>query len=362
VYAFGVVLFETLTGRLPLEPVGAGQEAAAGLLRHMTDGRPPAAHPGIPRRLGALIGACLDLAPERRPTIARVRAELERYLARHRRRVRRALLAAAGAVAVAGAWLTAPGPRPPGTGAGALVGAPTPPIGDRHFVAGVEYLRDGYVSAAMREFDESNRTRPDGQNLAYLAYCQALAGQDAAAAGMYRQAIRDHNFAPAWVHNNLARSLLQAASGAAGLREAEAEAGAALALSPGLRPARLNRACARLQLALSRPKAVAPDPELVADVADAMREPPHTADLYSTAAALVVTFGGGRDECHARAVGYLEGAVYLGRPPGALAADPVLRRLAGRPDFQHLLTRPPGAPVVKPLNPYLVPPPLDSTE
>ena len=67
---------------------------------------------------------------------------------------------------------------------------------------------------------------------------------------LYRRAIGEHRFAPAWVRNNLSRALAQHRPTAANLRAAEAEAAEALALEPGLRSARLNRANARFRLAL----------------------------------------------------------------------------------------------------------------
>jgi serine/threonine protein kinase len=78
-FAFGVVLFEMLTGELPWEN-GDG-EAEPTLLRRMESGRHPAVRrlaPDTPRRLARLVHECLRAKTRRRPasaTAVRVRLE-----------------------------------------------------------------------------------------------------------------------------------------------------------------------------------------------------------------------------------------------------------------------------------------------
>ncbi len=366
VYSFGVVLFEALTGRVPLEPAGTtdpGTAAADLLHRHTALRSPTAGRAGIPGRLAGLIDRCLDPNPGKRPAIGQVKRELDRYLSRHARR-RFSLIAAGLLAAIAAGWLAAPSVRPvPERSDKAPVAAPVdaqPATADEFFARGMRNLKAGYVASAMKDFDDANRLRPDGPSTAYLAHCQSLSGQDRAAADLYRKAIRDHGFGPAWVHNNRANSLLQAAPTPDKIREAAAEAEAALALAPALRPARLNRAYARFRLSLAGPTAAVPDPGALADIEAVMSEPPYTADLYAKAAVMTAAFGEGRPEHKTQAVAYLEGAVRLGHPPKAFESDPLLRRhLAGRPDFQRILELPAGTPAVAPPNPHLVTPPLD---
>jgi hypothetical protein len=362
VYAFGVLLFEALTRRVPLEPIESASPhaAAADLLRRLTAGVSlPAALTVVPRSLAVLITQCLALDPRRRPTISQVKCELERFLTRRRRRTLRLLFATS---MVASALFVAIA-RSSGNAQPVVAPAPQPaPLAELSaadpFARGVEHLKSGHVSAAMKDFDDANKERPDGPNSAYLAYCLSLSGQQRAAATLYSQAMRQHGFQAAWVHNNYAHALLQAAPTPGILREAEAEAAAALIASPNLRPARLNRTYARFRLTLTDPTARAVDREVLSDIEVMMREPPYTGDLYSKAAAMTVTFGGGQDENLNRAVRYLEEAVKLGRSPLAIKTDPILRPLHGRADFQRILGLTPGKPIAKPVNPYLASPPL----
>jgi hypothetical protein len=214
----------------------------------------------------------------------------------------------------------------------------------------------------MKDFDDANRLRPDGRNTAYLAYSQAVAGHQRPAADLFKRAEVEYGFAPAWVRSNRSFSLTRAAPTTDRLREAEAEASAALQESPGLRPARLNRCYARFLLRLSCEKDAPPDPEALADIEAALRVPPYTPDLYRDAAVMTVTFAAGGAECESRAVAYLEEAVKLGHPARPLGSDPVLRRhLGGRPDFTRLLALP-APPTPRPAtipSPYIQCPPLD---
>jgi serine/threonine protein kinase len=363
VYAFGVMLFEALTGRVPFVPdvSGLSKHSLAELLRRRGEARSPAAHPHIPRRLARLIDWCLALTPGQRPTIDQVRHEIERYLVRRgRRHVLAASLALMCASSMAWSWMAEPRARvsPP---------APTQPAPqllrtepDDLFVRGLRHLKAGDVAPAMKDFDDANRLRPGGRNAAYLAYCHALAGQHRVAAGLYREAVQTHGYSAAWVHTNWAYSLTQAAPTVDQLRVAAAEADRAVRLGPTLRAARLNRAYVRFQLSLADPAADRTDPEPVADVVAAMGQGPFTADLYYRAATILVTFGGTSEQWRAQAVRYLAEAVKLGRRPQTLSANPLFRQhLRDREDFQKLFELPSAPPPIAAPDPHLARPPLE---
>jgi len=357
IYSFGALLFEALTGRVPVEPIRATepQMEAADLLNRLTAGPSPLATIplGVPRPLATLIAQCLDLNPLRRPTISRVKHELERYLARRRRRTWWVLFASSVltfALIAVGTWfVVTTQPRPP-VAKSSLIEDP--------FTRGIEHLKSDHVSAALKDFADANQAHPDGPNSAYLAYCLSLSGQERAATELYKQAIQQHGFKDPWVRSNYAHALLQAAPTPDILREAEAEAAAALAVQSDLRPARLNRVYACYRQTLTEPPARRVDREALADVKLVMREPPYTVDLYSKAAAMTVAFCGEQDENLSQAVRYLEEAVKLGRTRDSVAKDRLLRPLYGRADFQRVLGLTPGKPIAKPPNPYLAAPPL----
>ncbi|VTT96889.1 serine threonine protein kinase : Putative uncharacterized protein OS=Gemmata sp. Wa1-1 PE=3 SV=1: Pkinase [Gemmataceae bacterium] len=365
VYSFGAVLFEALAGRVPFEPGAATEPAAvaADLLCRLTAARRPlTAGLHLPAPLARLIDRCLEIDPARRPPIGRVRGALERYAARHRRR-RRAAAAAAGVLAVAAAWLAAPPEKPPepeGSPIAATQAAfeATPRTADEFFARGLGHLRAGDTGAAASDFGAANRRVPSGRTSAYLAYAHSLDGFSFQAEAAYRRAI-DQGFAPAWVRNNLAHDLLQLGSRAQ-VQQAIDEANAALRLDPNLLPARLNRAMGRLKLSVADPDTYPYSPEALADIEAVMRHPVESANLYSVAAHVTARFGADRDDCRARAVGYLREAVRLGRSPASLSVGPTFAVLQGRPDFMELFSLSAGpVPARRPPNPALVAPPLD---
>jgi tetratricopeptide (TPR) repeat protein len=362
VYSFGVVLFETLTGRVPVEPNDGPASAAVAALLERLAARRTARAAGAPAALAAIVDRCLAPDPAARPTMSQVRRELERYLAR--RRFGRVV--GVGLAAAVGLSLLVAHPTPPGRS----IDEPPPPIpsppaprpnsAGAHFAEGVRHLKRGQVAAALADFDAADRLRPDGPTAAHLGYCQSLAGQHRAAVELYQRAIRDHRFAPAWVRNNLAYGLIKSAPTAGSFRTARAEADAALALSAGLRPARLNRVYAQFRLELKEGKQDLTDAAALAEVDAVMAEPSGSADLYAKAAAMTVAFGNGRPDCAGRAIGYLERAVELGHRPTAFASDPVLSRyLADRADYRRVLERLPGVVPGPVPDPHLVRPPLD---
>ncbi len=219
VYSFGIMLFESLTGRVPFEPLNVPdrKRIATDLLQRQTAARtgPASGHPRIPKSLAVLIDRCLDSNPAQRPPIAWVKRKIDFYLARKVRRLR--LFVGAGLVTAAIAiWFaisnTQHATDPVSLTAGAETPtAPRPLTAEDHFARGLRYLKQQDTAPAMKDFTDARRIRAEGPNTAYLAYCYTLAHQHSAASKLYGDAIKDFGFSRAWVHNNRGYSLTQAA-------------------------------------------------------------------------------------------------------------------------------------------------------
>jgi hypothetical protein len=349
VYSLGVVLFEALTGKLPFEPADLPDldRVAAELSGRQAAGAPRvrAADPAVPRRLARVVERCLATDPRRRPSAEAVRRELDRY-ARRRARLARVLAAGAGLAAagvVAGLLAGGSPAAPVGAAPPAVAPAhPAPLTPDDLIARGFGHLRTGDVSSAMKDFGDVYRGRPDGRTAALLAYSHSRAGQDRAAAELYRGAIDGYGYQAAWALNNRAYARIQLTpSSHKELSLAIGEATAALGLDPHLRAARLNRAWAGFLLHRDRKTQTLADPGCLADLEAVLAGGPPTADLCYKAAVILVAAGVGRDDGHARALGYLEQAVGLGKPAGILAGDPVFKvHLSGRPEFDRVLRLP----------------------
>lgn len=356
VYSFGVVLFEAMTGRVPFEPGTAGEPAkmAAELLRCQTAcGSSPTQRTGIPKPLARLIDRCLDLNPLTRPSIESVKQSLDRYRNRHRGRWFRVAVGGAITLGLTG-WLAIPDVKL----VSELPSQPAPPAkpvtAAEHFNQGLRYLKAAKVLQAMSEFESAKVLTPNGETSGHLAYTYSLKGYPDAAKE-YQQAIK-RGFAPAWVRNNLARSLNETGT-REHLEEAVKEANAALTSDSNLWQARLNRADARFRLSLSNSESNPVSAESLADIEAVMSQPSDSAGLYYHAASITVWFGCGRKECHAQAVDYLKKAIRLGRDPEKFPTDPALKALGQ--DIRPLLALKPGIPPASPTNPYLAHPPLE---
>ncbi|HKB03753.1 MAG TPA: serine/threonine-protein kinase [Gemmataceae bacterium] len=349
VYSFGAVLFELLTGRMPFELADSPvvTDVAIDLSRRARAGPPRvlSVEPFVPRRLVRLIERCLAADPRQRPSADRLKHELDRC--RRRQGRWRWLLTAGVGVLAAAAVAGLLGWRSPdrvGVESTPVNVAPrrTPSTAEEFFARGVEFLREGDVAPALKDFQSAHRARPDGPTTAFLAHCFARSGQHAVAADLYRQALEIHSYRTAWVHNNLAHSLVALGTKSV-LNEAVAEATRALDLSPNLRAARYNRALARFRVHLDTHTNTLADPACVDDLREVMKVGPYTIDLYFTAAVILTASADGDEERYATAVGYLRESVKLGRNPKSLAAEPVLKtHLLNREDFQQLLRLPPA--------------------
>jgi eukaryotic-like serine/threonine-protein kinase len=364
IYSLGVVLYEALTGSVPFKPdaLADPNQAASDLLRHQLNFVPNVATEtlGVSRSLVHLVNRCLVADPLKRPSAEGLAIELNRLL---RRRVRRNRILYWGAGLVGCgilAWQLSVGTRP----APDIQSRPdnavvhlSPSTPEEFFARGIKFLKTGDTAAAMKDFDNARRTRPDGRSIAFMAYCQNRTGIHAASAALYLKAIEDYGYNVAWVHCNRAYSLIQCGT-PEDLRLSIEEANAALALEPCLRAARLNRVYARFLSGLDPKTQTVADPEsCLADLNAVMSEGPYSADLYFRAARILTAAGAGREDRYAQAVAYLREAVLRGRNPKLLAQEPVFRvHLTSRKDFGQLTSLSPIERVEPTYNFHLVDP------
>ena len=349
IYSLGIVLFEALTGRVPFEPAALAtpQQAARDLLHYRLDVEKNAAAemPGVPRSLARLVNRCLLSDPLKRITAEELVKELNRHF---RRTVRRSRLLFGGAglvLTVILAWQLSIGalPAPPArplTDIATAHSSPSTPEG--FFERGVEYLRRGDIAAATRDFGDAQRSKPNGQYIAFLAYCNSLTGIHQGAATLYLDAIEKYGYNTAWVHCNRANSLIQRGS-PQDLRLAIEEADAALKIEPDLRAARLNRVYARFLSDLNpRTMTIANPEDCMADLDAIISVGPYSADLYYKMALILTAGAADREDRFTRALAYLHEAVQRGRNPRRFAQEPVFKaHLKGRKDFEQLINLPP---------------------
>src|SRR5687768_17317278 len=81
VYSVGVMMFETLCGRLPFQTSGPGGYWSAAMLNPLR--APPAPHeiePSVPAELEAAIVRAMAMEPSQRPTAAELELHLRRFL------------------------------------------------------------------------------------------------------------------------------------------------------------------------------------------------------------------------------------------------------------------------------------------
>jgi tetratricopeptide (TPR) repeat protein len=346
VYSLGAVLFEALTGRVPFEPADRPDltAVAAELLGRVLTGPPALFAPGVPARLARLVRRCLDPDAARRPTAAALQQELGRF---ERRWVRRARvvggLAGVLLLGLAVGWVASRPPLPP---------EPVPNrqlMPDELVARGMRFLAHGEIGPAEADFLAALRAGEVSSTLALIGLCHSKTGDHSTAAAYYRRAMRDPEFRPAWVQNNLAAALLQTEQHLPQrLEEAVVLATAALDQEPDLRAARYNRTRARFLRELKQPAWVIPGPDarddLDRDLSVLLADRPPAPDLYYLAAQVLAATGSGIEERLAAAVDHLRTAASLGLPVKQRAKEPLFaRRLAGREDFAAVLRLTPPA-------------------
>lgn len=358
VYAFGAMLWETLTGRVPLEPRADLDERAAVaelLVRQTTDAaRPVLADPLVPELLAVLINRCLAIDPADRPTALDIKAELEAYLRPPTPPVtgwrrRRLMLTGLSLAAILGGVGLGVGPSlsrllsPKETESPAAAPELVPQIPRTHeeFVRrGLASLRNGDHVAANSDFARANKLEKRPETLALQGYCFAQLEQLHTSEGFYVVAIQlGHR--PAWVRNNLAYCLLRRPTKKVNLYShiiAEFNEILAADFDPALqRCARYNRALAYYELA-----ELTGDTQhltiALQDIEAVIATGECSSDLFFHGAVINTAAG---PEHHDRAVECLTEAVKRGRVTRNLDTDRRLVPLREKPTFQRLILNPP---------------------
>jgi eukaryotic-like serine/threonine-protein kinase len=255
VFAFGVLVWELLTGRHPYlsdipfrTEYGQFQLAGTVAERQQTFLRTSHGSWFRPRStMWRLIGRCLATNPADRPTTA----ELAKAFARPKR------------------WL-APWVVAAGIGACVLTGTLVQASSWRatpkdEFSKGVEFYRDGQLDLAAAAFAKAGQANNDGKAYAYAAYCQAAMKNSRAAVyyvGLARSA--GHNDLPLFLTAAYSSLLHE------DLEVAAAECDTALKIDPTCRPALLTRCYIRFQQARKENRPV--DRQTVVDFGIASRD------------------------------------------------------------------------------------------
>lgn len=360
-FALGLLLYELLEGRHPFGPIPPRApiwEFRAELLRRQQAG--PAAlrrTRGVDGVVARVIGRCLAFDPSDRPkSAAALAAELRRmssWLGRVRRWVanhRRVVSAGAFASVLAGTLgVTALATQDPYPVREHRAGLENYRKGNyqeavAHFNRALEadpgyttarlargrtHQRRGAFELALEDFGSAQKQFDDGPTRAAIGYCFGRLGYYKEAEASFRAAL-DSGFTRAEVYNDLGYCLLS-------LSEPDAAKEAldrAIALGPNLQAPYANRALAHLRLVLSQP-GYRPD-QGVADIEQALKIGPPTADLLRHAAALRLQSG--QDDAALEA---LARAVVEGEDPRVIAADPLFISLRGAERFSELVRRPP---------------------
>ncbi|HEX3148033.1 MAG TPA: serine/threonine-protein kinase [Gemmataceae bacterium] len=343
VYSFGAVLFEALTGRLPIEPI-AGDDmkvVAADLLDRQLLAPSKLKMAKVPTILRRLVIQCLAVDPAERPTFAQLQRQLRNHRLRHRRRAQWIGAMAIVVVLAAGTARVFSSPAHPIEAPVAAPAITEPTTPDEQVDRGLELLAKGFISPAETYFLKAFRAQPEGRSAALIGYCRSRSGDDRAAAQCYKKAIELDRTQPTWVYNNLACSLAQSGTEPKDLlKEAYDAASEAIRRDPGLHVAFHNRAWAcyffnmdRKGRRLTNTNCLA---ELESDIQKAFADRTNP-DLYLLAALVKVTSSDGHPERLDAAIRLLEDGIRNGLAPNRILNDPVLLvRLGQHPDFVAL--------------------------
>jgi tetratricopeptide (TPR) repeat protein len=339
-YAFGAMLFELLTGRVPCEPAGPDEPRAvaadllARRLREPCDER--SFPPRTPPRLARLVLRCLAPDPAARPAdAAEVAAELAALVRALRNRRRRGLAAAAGGVlALAGAsWFALPEKPPPAAPATQV--AAEPATADEFFARGLQFLHAGQYPQALRDFASANEMKRDSRSLAYLAYCHALTGQHKKAVEQGIEATR-HGASSAAVYNNIGHSRCLLTQYDRALSHLDR----AIQRDSNLREAYYNRAFARHRISIRNGK-VAPDLRAVQDIDQVVHHKPLTAHICYLAACIYARASTHDPKFADQAAHYVSESIRMGTSRRMIEHDKVLiQSIGGNPKFREALATP----------------------
>lgn len=323
VFALGVTLIELFTGRHPYR--SPGEDNLAELARELR--RVTVAIPGFPGPVVNLLKRCMSVAPQERPAAVEVAEMLDRFATRERTRGERRLrfvLATAAVLMLTGLVVGAVRKSEPGV-------ERAPETAAEFRERGLASLHDGKADSARGDFLSAHERDHDPRDLALAAYCQALTGDQRLADEWNKRAIAA-GFDTAEVRNNRGATQLKI-----GLPEnAILELDVALAKDANLWTARFNRAFARHLIAM-RPQGATDLATAVADMNEALRLGPESAEIFADAGRLFVE-AGLRDQ----AMDQFEKAVAAGYPPMKLKRDARLKaRLGHEPRFQTIVNSPP---------------------
>ena len=179
VFSLGVVLYQSLTGRLPHEPFGSElRDVAKDQFERKQIGCLPIRklNRNISRRMARVIDACLSVEPDRRPSADHLARELRAVTTPPRwfRAFGLLVVILLLGFVVNRFLLHSPAPQESPD----IAPAKVPTTQEEYFARGVAFLEANDVTLAMKDFHVARGMNADGKTLAHLAYCLSKSGRD----------------------------------------------------------------------------------------------------------------------------------------------------------------------------------------